>query len=325
MGYTCFEIRFKAKSPIFIGSRKIGFIQQTRRYIPGKTMWGALTANASRKLIDEGVKYNPKVYDEVGKCIAGYVKNTYFFLEITDKENGSIQHTFNPSFTKEGLKYGQYSERKFESTFISSFVSTATVGSRNSAMDESLHETEYILNKINCKTGAKQVYWKGYLFVKGGFSGKCSVKNSEEFEEIELGYEETSIKLFEALKKIHVGGDLRYGFGALELCENNVKNIEKSSVFDWCLENSGDRLIFNKNNGNKEKPIFGHLLLDTKKPIRYRGELEPLVGRVYDNKKGFGRRLNSNGVAFVPGTCFEDKINKIELSSFGLLKFSNLM
>lgn len=324
MGYTCFEIRFKAKSSIFIGSRKIGFIQQTRRYIPGKTMWGAITANVTRKLIDQGIKYSPKVYEDIGKCIEDSVKNTYFFPEVKDKENVGITHTFNPNFTHEGLKYGQYSERKFEAGFISSFVSTATLGSRNSAMDESLHETEYILNKVNCQNGTKQVYWKGYLFVKEHGSGKCSVKNSGEFEEIKIGYKEKSIKLLEALSEIRVGGDLRYGFGALELCENNVKNIEKSPVFDWCLENSGDRLIFNKNNGNKEKPIFGHLLLNTEKPIVYMGELEPLVGREYDNKKGFGRCLNSNGVAFVPGTCFEDKINKIELGSFGLLKFSNL-
>ncbi|WP_156158836.1 RAMP superfamily CRISPR-associated protein [Methanosarcina siciliae] len=330
MGYTCFEIRFKAKSPIFIGSRKIGFIQQARRYIPGKTMWGALTANAARKLIDEGIKYNPKVYEEVGKCIERYVKNTYFFPEITDQENGNIQHTFNPIFTQEGLKYGKCSEREFESTFISSFVSTATVGNRNSAMDESLHETEYILNKVNCKTldkincGVMQVYWKGYLFVKEDISEKCSVKNSEKFEEIELGYENTSIKLFEALNEIHVGGDLRYGFGKLELRITEVKKIERTPVFDWFLESAEDRLIFNKDNGNKGVPIFGHLLLDSEKSIKYRGELEPLVGRMYDLKKGFGRYLSSNGVAFVPGTCFEEKINKIELGSFGLLKFANL-
>lgn len=333
MGYTCFEIRFKAKSPIFIGSRKIGFIQQTRRYIPGKTMWGALTANVTRKLIDKGVKYNPKVYEEVGKCVEGYVKNTYFFPEITDQENGDTQHTFNPSFTKEGLKYGKCFEREFESTFISSFVSTATVGSRNSAMDESLHETEFILNKVNCKTGVKQVYWKGYLFVKEDISGKCSVKNSEKFEDIELWYEGKSIKLFEALNEIRVGGDLRYGFGNLELCKNKVKKIEKGiSVFNWDFENT-DRLIFSNSCKNEESdasgknfeenPIFGHLLLNTDEIGAYRGELEPLVGRIYDSKKGFGRRLDSNGAAFVPGTCFGDKVRRIELTSFGLFEIFN--
>jgi len=339
MGYTCFEIRFKAKSPIFIGSRKIGFIQQTRRYIPGKTMWGALTANVARKLIDEGVKYNPKLYDEVGKCIEGYVKNTYFFPEITDQENGNIQHTFNPSFTKEGLKYGKFSEREFESTFVSSFVSTATVGSRNSAMDESLHETEYILNKVNCKTlnkincGVAQVYWKGYLFVKKDISGKCSVKNSEEFEDIELEYEGKSIKLFEALSEIRVGGDLRYGFGKLKLCKKKVKKIEKGiSISNWDLEKD-DILIFNNGCTNEESaasgenfeanPIFGHLLLNTNKIGEYRGELEPLVGRIYDSKKGFGRRLDSNGVAFVPGTCFGDKVRRIKLTSFGRFEIFN--
>lgn len=324
MGYTCFELRFKARSPVFIGSRKIGFIQQTRRYIPGKTMWGAITASITRKMIDKGIKYSPKVYEDIGKYIEDSVKYTYFFPEVVDKENGSIAATFNPNFTPEGLKYGQYSERKFESDFINSFVSTATVGSRNSAMDESLHETEYVLNKVNYEGGVKQVYWKGYLFVKGESPGKCSVKNSEEFEEIELGYENTSIKLFEALNEIHVGGDLRYGFGTLELRKTEVKKIEHAPVFDWFLESAEDRLIFNKDNGNKGVPIFGHLLLDSDKSIKYRGELEPLVGRMYDLKKGFGRYLSSNGVAFVPGTCFEEKINKIELGSFGLLKFSNL-
>ena len=297
-------------------------------------MWGALTANVARKLIDKGVKYNPKVYEEVGKCIEGYVKNTYFFPEITDQENGDTRHTFNPSFTKEGLKYGKCSERDFESTFISSFVSTATVGSRNSAMDESLHETEFILNKVNCKTGVKQVYWKGYLFVKEDISGKCSVKNSEEFEKIELGYEGKSIKLLEALSEIRVGGDIRYGFGALELSKNEVKKIEKrTSVFNWDLENA-DHLIFNNGCTNEESAapgknfegnsIFGHLLLNTDEIGAYRGELEPLVGRIYDTKKGFGRRLDSSGVAFVPGTFFGDKVRRVKLTSFGLFEIFNL-
>ncbi|MEN6552685.1 MAG: RAMP superfamily CRISPR-associated protein [Methanobacterium sp.] len=347
MGYTCFELRFKARSPIFIGSQKIGFIQQTRRYIPGKTMWGAITANVTRKLIEQGVKYNPKVYEDVGKCIKDSVKNTYFFPEILSNEDETNQCIFNPIFSKEGLKYGSYSEREFESVFISSFVSTATIGSRNSAMDESLHETEYILNKVildyNYKNESnsnqpyyepKQVYWKGYIFLKDDDSRKCSVKNSGKFEDVEVGYEDKSIKLFDAIKEIHVGGDLRYGFGTLELSKDKVlRKNENSPVFDWYLESTEDHLIFNKDYSREASPIFGHLLLNSNESIRntdeslkykYRGELEPLVGRKYDNNKGFGRLLDSNGVAFVPGTCFGDEINKIELGSCGLLKFSSL-
>lgn len=349
MGYTCFEIRFKAKSPIFIGSRKIGFIQQTQRYIPGKTMWGAITANVTRKLIEQGVKYNPKVYEDVGKCIKDSVKNTYFFPEIISNEDETNLCIFNPKFSKDGLKYGSYSEKEFESVFISSFVSTATIGNRNSAMDENLHETEYILNKVildyNYKNESnsnltyykpKQVYWKGYIFLKDDNSRKCSIKNSEKFEDIEIRYEEKSIKLFEAINEIRVGGDLRYGFGTLELRKDKVlKKNENSPVFDWYLESTENHLIFNKDCSREANPIFGHLLLNTdeskklkendcKEFIGYRGELEPLVGRVYDNKKGFGRLLDSKGVAFIPGTCFGDKINKIELDSCGLLKFSNL-
>lgn len=187
MGYTCFELRFKARSPVFIGSRKIGFIQQTRRYIPGKTMWGAITASVTRKLIDGGVKYSPKVYEDIGKSIENSVKNTYFFPEIVDQEE------CRPNFTHEGLKYGQCSEREFESTFISSFVSTATVGSKNSAMDESLHETEYILNKVNYENRTEEVYWKGYLFVRDCNHGKISIKDSTKFEDVEIEYDGFSI------------------------------------------------------------------------------------------------------------------------------------
>ena len=306
MGYTCFELRFKARSPIFIGSRKIGFIQQTRRYIPGKTMWGAITASVARKLIDKGVKYSPKIYEDVGKCIDDSVKNTYFFPEVMDKNE------FRPNFTEEGLKYGQYSETKFESTFISSFVSTATIGSRNSAMDESLHETEYILNKVNYDNQTEKVYWKGYIFVRDCNHGKISIKDSTKFEDVDVGYGGFSIKLFDALSEIRVGGDIRYGFGKLSY----DKSCVSKEIFGISFSDISNINI------KKYEPIFAHLLLnENSETKKYRGDIEPLVGRVYDNdkKKGFGRKLESNSVAFMPGTCFDEDIS-IKLGSFGILK-----
>jgi len=311
MYYTCYQLKFKAESPIFVGSTKIGIIQQTKRYIPGKTLWGAITANVTRELIDAGVKYSSVLYGDIGKCIEDCVKTTYFY-PTTDSNDVLI-----PRFTENGLKYGQkskneLSENAFEFTFIKSFVSTATVGDRGAAKDESLHETEYIVNKIKSGDRCEQVYWTGYMFIRSCENDRYTLNNHVDFGKIGLECGKHSVKLIDALKQLYVGGDSRYGFGKLSLLP--PKNNKSKPVFNFDINLSSLKFDINSN-----KPIFAHLKLNNIDKKAYLGDIEPFVGRMYD-KNGFGRYLKSHGIVFMPGTCFTDDIPDIEIKPFGLLE-----
>ncbi|KAF5426709.1 MAG: hypothetical protein C5S46_06070 [Candidatus Methanomarinus sp.] len=304
MTYTCYQLKFKAESPVFIGSKKIGIIQQTRRYIPGKTMWGAITAKVTRGLIDAGVKYSPALYRDIGKCIENCVKTTYFYPTTNNKG------ILIPMFTKDYLRYGQMSENEFESTFIKSFVSTSTKGDRGAAKDESLHETEYIINWIKFNGLFEQVYWTGYVFIKSCENSKYSLNNHANFEKIEVECGKYSIKLIDTLKQLFIGGDNRYGFGRLTLISQDVSK----DVFGFKIKLDSLKLNINAN-----KPIFSHLKMNDNNKETYIGDIEPLVSRVY-GKKGFGRCIAPSGIAFMPGTCFKKEILDIKIKSFGILE-----
>lgn len=305
MSYTCFQLKFKSESPIHIGNKKLGFIQQTKRFIPGTTIWGAITSNITRKFIDMGVEYSPEIYSEFGKCVEESVKSTYFY----PTRNNDV---LIPKFSNDGLKYGEMKKNEFDSTFVKSFVSTATTSDSGAAKDESLHETEYILNKISSMNGFIQVYWVGYLFIKDYESDKISLNTHEDLKEIKVKFENHSIKIIDALKQLIIGGDSRYGFGRLKLKEVNISK----EVFGF--EITLNSLKFNI---EANKSIFAHLKLNDMKNISYIGEIEPLVGRIH-SKKGFGRCLNQNGICFSPGTNFERNVSNIEIRSFGILKKS---
>lgn len=304
MVYTCYQVKFKAESPVFVGTTKIGLIQQTRRYIPGKTIWGAITANITRKLIDAGAKYSTALYRSIGKCVGDCIRTTYFYPAFNNE-------ILFPNFTEKVLKYGNLSENKFESMFIKSFVSTATMGNRGAAMDESLHETEYILNRIKYEGELKQVYWTGYMFIADCVNEKYSIKiNDNHFKDIEIKHDKYSVKLSDALQQIYVGGDSRYGFGKLTLLSDDVSGYAFGCEID-------EKLKFNL---SKETSLFAHMKIqDDDDRKAYFGAIEPLVGRVYNNRKGFGRGLESNGIAYIPGTCFTDDDLNIEIKPFGLL------
>ena len=75
MTWTAYQVSFRLLSPLHIGWRKLGNLQQTRPYVPGRSLWGALTARLTRELV--GCNY---------RCIGAKVDKelafTYFYPSI---------------------------------------------------------------------------------------------------------------------------------------------------------------------------------------------------------------------------------------------------
>lgn len=299
--WKCYKIKFKTKSPVHIGyGSKLGIINRTRYYIPGKTIWGAVTAILARKMMNN---YDANIYRTVGDLVK---KNLIFSYFYPTKEETVLY----PNYTKDGVGFGSennekfvLTKEKFEKEFITSYVSTALDKVSKTAEDGSLHEFELIKNKSN----GKETIFTGYLFAKEGNIGNYSVTLSEDSPFIET--KDQNFPLFNAIKNIQVGGERNYGFGRLKLCEKkeiNNSNLYNSNMIvnlnDLSVENDGYMALAHVNTENLN-------LTDIK------GDLEPLVGREWGSK-GAGQNITNPKICLTPGTKF--KSTKVKIGHFGI-------
>ncbi len=158
MTWTPYLLNLRVLSPIHIGWKKTGNLQQTRPYVTGNTLWGALTARLVRDL-------GTNNYQEIGKKVDDELKFTYFY----------------PTAAKDDVKIWPWNNfDEFSWQFLSSYASTAL--SCKTAEEGTLHETEYISPKTR---NGNQVYLIGYIIEKDG----CNLNWIEALNRLQLGGE----------------------------------------------------------------------------------------------------------------------------------------
>jgi hypothetical protein len=186
MTWEVYRLVYKAMSPVHIGWHTLGYIQRTRPYITGRTMWGAFTANLVRGgFSDSG--YND--YKPVGNLLKSGLGISYFYPAVNPDE------PMLPRFTAKGVQYGRYDGNTFEKMCIRSFGQTAVIPETNTAEDQSLHESEFIspLAEMGDSAEPSQLYFVGYVWIKA-----------------DAAYKEEPVKwseLSESLQAVGVGGD----------------------------------------------------------------------------------------------------------------------
>lgn len=156
--WTSYLVKFRVLSPIHIGWRKTGNLQQTRPYVTGKTLWGALTARLVRDLGDNN-------YLEVRKRVDNKLRFTYFY-PTTDSSKVVMWPWKNSD--------------KFSWMYLGSYASTALKD--KIAEEGMLHETEYISTKTR---DGEQVYLVGYVIEKEG----CELAWEEALKKVQIGGE----------------------------------------------------------------------------------------------------------------------------------------
>ncbi|MFH1562136.1 MAG: hypothetical protein ABIF11_01770 [Nitrospirota bacterium] len=289
-----YKIQFKALSPLHIGyGRKIGIINQTRYYIMGKNMWGALTAQLARRIMNN---YSKEIYEEAGKFVRENLIFTNFYPVINNQ-------VCLPQFRPKGIFYGDYSEGQdayskyeFESLILDSYTSTAL--QMKSAEEGSLHEIEFLKNRVN----GQDVLFEGYLLAKGEISS--------DGQNIVYAGEPHSIS--EVLKNIEVGGERKYGFGRLEL-NNGIGNGSDTSLWGFSIENE-------QINIPAESCSPFHVRIEN--PFRFIGDIEPLVGKEWENEKGAdkagtGQKVLHHAVCLIPGSQIKENI-KLKIECYGI-------
>jgi len=194
MNKIWYKIKFRQKTPIHIGTlNNYGVLSETRLFIPGCTMWGALV-NKYGKMNggnDEDYERGKNLFESI----------TCFFPKI---EGSGLLF---PCYIKGKYSFGSYSEEMLRLVLTDVYVSTSIKPETLSAKDESLHETEILLPKLKGKE-PRQVYWEGLLAI-----------DRQMVEEV-LGF-------FKEDLEIVVGGDTRYGFGNLTLDSPPEKATEE--------------------------------------------------------------------------------------------------
>jgi len=302
--WKCYEIKFNAKSPIHIGyGSKLGIINRTRYYVPGKTIWGAVTATLAREGMEN---YNPDIYEGVGYFVRKHMIFSYFY-PLKD------ENVLYPNYTDNGFGFGKkdnenflMSKEEFERDFITSYVSTAIDKSSKTAEESSLHEFELI----------SPVKFIGYLFTdvkenKEYNKGETSISIGRlEKDEILLKIENKGIQLFDSIKNMQVGGERNYGFGQVELCEK--KEINKPILYSSNMIVNLDDLSIE----NDDYLALAHVNTKNLNLNGIKGDLEPLVEREW-NSKGAGQNVSDPKICLTPGTKFSSE-SKIKIECYGL-------
>ncbi len=243
------KVVFKQIQPIHIGVGSYGVINDTNVFIPGWTMWGALTKAYS---LANGWLPSRKQLQPVSEGKPTFEKISCFYPS-SDEEGKNVLF---PWIDSEGvLNLGDYSETEFRAKFVDTFTSTAVVPVSRSAKEESLHEVNVILlgkkqgfRDDQNKSLNKGLFWAGIVNVG-------SKKSEESF--LTKG------------TQIFVGGDLRYGLGLMEIvyCEDLSEELPKSwLIYDKPGNADGGKFlvnylslssVYNKSGGNLSIKITG--------------------------------------------------------------------
>lgn len=178
MTWTAYQVSLRLLSPMHIGWRKLGNLQQTRPYLTGRNLWGALTARLTRESGGNN-------YEEIGRKVDNQLAFTYFYPYTLSKEDSPWAWPWSDP-------------DKFAWTFLGSYASTALTHGRN-AEAGSLHETEFIAPHTR---DGKQVYLVGYIFETAGLQND----------------KQNPLSVWQsALERIQLGGERGYGWGRVRL------------------------------------------------------------------------------------------------------------
>lgn len=283
MPWELYRLVYELKTPVCIGFHKLGFIQRTRPYIPGRNIWGALTANLTRMM-------NTDQYEDVGKKLQKNLRFTPFFPALHHDSPLLPAYTSNSGLLYRDGTGNDLKEARFERLFINAYGRTAVSPDYLGAEEGSLFETEFINPRISRQDGPRQVYFIGYLFRR---------------KEIEQdGLDELLVE--HALERIAVGGERKYGFGRIKPVSFDKEHADVFGNQPDLSNVNGPE--FNMGQGTH---LFMHLYYDQGKnrnqSVNLYGDIEPVMGLEYSSGKGFGQQTSKADLYWMPGSEIKDK------------------
>ena len=154
MTWRAYRLTFRLLSPLHVGYYKLGNLQRTRHYVPGRNFWAAATARLTRLLSGHD-------YEAVGGFVRRHMAFGYFFPAVTEDA------PLYPSYDAGGVSYGPpettLPAEHFEHLLLSSYAATALDDDRRAATEGSLHEVECLLSLA---TSGAPVFLIGHVFAR---------------------------------------------------------------------------------------------------------------------------------------------------------------
>jgi len=181
MTWSVYQVILRLRSPLHIGSGKVGNLQRIRPYVTGRVLWGALTMRLARDAAQgRGPATDSREYREIGDQIHRDLAFTYFYPALNSESDYRVVWSWE-------------NESAFRHRFLSSYQGTALSYPQQSVAEGMLHEVEFI--SPHTLDTCEAVFLKGYVFEKGG----CALNWQS------------------ALKRMQMGGERGYGWGDVEL------------------------------------------------------------------------------------------------------------
>lgn len=266
--WTAYQVILRLHSPLHIGRGSVSYLQRTHPYVTGRVLRGALVNRVGRNQNIRGEDWRDP-FRCVSKTFAQFLTFTYFYPAL---KKGDVWKAAFP---------WEEDEANFRRRFLSSYTSTALSYPSQSAEEGSLHEIEFISPRT-LDTG-DPVYLMGYVFV----------------EEQRLKLENYDWKA--AFKRLQLGGERGYGWGDVRLAYLQSKESHKlfGEIASPILDKRWPVLHLDED---------AHLLAHTKAENEsIKGQIEPVVGREWRDRKQIGRHLAYDGVFFAPGSLVTQK------------------
>ncbi|MEW5705812.1 MAG: RAMP superfamily CRISPR-associated protein [Actinomycetota bacterium] len=276
MSWDAYKLTFRMQSPLHSGYAKVGNIQQTRLYVTGRMLWGALTSQITR--LKDSTNYV-----QVGKDVQNYLRTSYFFPCLDREGNRPILPQVQNHQSGYSVDCVYLKASKVERWLATSYASTAINKDTLAAEEGSLHEVELIshhfLNNVNENgisiNAGDLVYLTGVFFVSK--DAPDDLKNSWK----------------KIIKSFQVGGERGYGFGRLSLLDEHHPT---KKLFGYGLNLSGNDpcVLVSENN-----PVLAHTVAED--DLKMEGILEPFLGRETSEDGQFGKRLSEVKPCWAPG------------------------
>lgn len=191
MTWQKYRLCFRLLSPLHIGYRKVGNLMQTRGYVPGRTLWAALTARLTRDLHGRA---DYQHYVVIGQAVNESFRLGYLYPALPIDAAKDVK-------SADDLMIHYPWEDRFDYRFLSSYASTALNYDQQAAAEGLLHETEFIrpwARPLPDDNKLLQVYLVGDLYVRNSLDSKLTGWRT-------------------ALGQLQLGGERGYGWGRLHL------------------------------------------------------------------------------------------------------------
>jgi len=202
--WSLFRWVWQLEGPLHVGMPPAGSLNRTRLYVPARALWGALTAELSRR---EALNGKEPQYQSVGESLQKDYRFTYLFpaekVETTWRAwLPTYRDALGLAWTREDRPDDAVGDRQFRRRLLSTRPGTSIDASIDAADDGSLRETECIEARWRDDRArdAGLVAMVGYAFIH-------TVRANDKYP--------AERRRLDGVDMLFVGGDTRYGLGRL--------------------------------------------------------------------------------------------------------------